>query len=134
MAKSRITQRVVSGGVVVQVDENLVKWGNLVGNISNQTDLVDALDQKADEADIYKKWELDEFISYLATKKELENYLTKSEATTKYATKDELENFQKKGDYVTSDEFENGLASLRDSQIFIEAIDPNNLYNELYNV
>lgn len=114
--KVKIKQRVINAGVIVK-DEGLTRWGNIKGEIADQTDLSEILSGKADSASTYNRWEIDEFISYLATKKELDNYITADELEAKHyltehqdishlAEKKDLQNYQEKGDYITSDELE----------------------------
>ena len=166
--KVKIKQRVINAGVIVK-DEGLTRWGNIKGEIADQTDLSEILSGKADSASTYNRWEIDEFISYLATKKELDKYITADELEAKHyltehqdithlAEKKDLQNYQEKGDYITSDELEekgyiqdishlatkselsgyqekgNYITSdeLGELMISAQAINADNLYNELY--
>lgn len=174
--KVKIKQRVINAGVIVK-DEGLTRWGNIKGEIADQTDLSEILSGKADSASTYNRWEIDEFISYLATKKELDNYVTADELEAKHyltehqdithlAEKKDLQNYQPKGNYlteipdtyITSDELEekgyiqdishlatkselsgyqekgNYITSdeLGELMISTQAINADNLYNELY--
>lgn len=59
---------------------NKAKWGEISGEISNQTDLQKELDNKANKADVYTKSEI---VSGFATKAELETKANKADIPSK---------------------------------------------------
>ncbi len=69
---------------MVNASGNTVPWGNIIGTLTDQTDLQDALDLKADASTVYTKTESD---ALLSTKADASAVYTKTEADTLLSAK-----------------------------------------------
>lgn len=72
-------------GSTGQTGSTRAEWGNIAGNINNQTDLIQKLNTKADKADVYNKNEVDDKIDNIqtGTTVDLTNYYSKTEVDKK---------------------------------------------------
>ena len=80
---------------------NEAYWGNIRGTLSNQTDLAEALAEKADASDVYTKTETD---NLLAGKADTDDVYDKTEVYTKTETDDLLEDKADADDVYTKTE------------------------------